>query len=255
MDFSIKDLKKKAKADIKGQIGKCFVVSLIVMLLALVIEVPFMFAEPEFATIMPSINVDMGVMSIIATVLAFLVYIPVTVGMSKFYLKLAKKEDAKVSDIFYYSNKRQMYGSYIIYSLLIGAIVAIYMILIWFALESGYITGFASAAMTLIAAIVYVYFIIEIGFGFSQIFYVICDETTIGACDPLKVSFDWMKGEKWNLFKLSLSFIGWAFLILVTCGIASIYAVPYMNAAFAEFYLYLKEKNTLDESKVEIREF
>jgi len=46
-----------------------------------------------------------------------------------------------------------------------------------------------------------------------------------------------MAGHKWRLFKLDLSFIGWAFLCVFTLGLGSLWLTPYTNAAKAAFYL------------------
>lgn len=51
-----------------------------------------------------------------------------------------------------------------------------------------------------------------------------------------------MRGYKWNLFIMDLSFLGWEILEVLTLGLAGIfYAVPYMSAAEAEMYLGVKE--------------
>lgn len=255
MDFNIKEIKKRARADIKGQIGKCFIVSLITIFLALISEVPALYMEPELASMLPPLNVSTGFLSGLSAIFLLLVIIPISVGTWKFYLKLAKKEDAKVSDIFYYDNLKQTLGSDILYGLAIGAVVAIYTLLMWFALESGYVSGICQGILVIVAVVFYVYFLIMVGFGLSQTLFVICEEITTGFTDPLEISFAMMKGEKWNLFKLSLSFIWWYFLVIVTAGIASIYVVPYVNAASAEFYLYLKEKKFENEDNYSIEEF
>ena len=51
-----------------------------------------------------------------------------------------------------------------------------------------------------------------------------------------------MKGNKWRLFKLSFSFIGWGILCVLTFGVGTFFLMPYINAAFAEFYVELKNK-------------
>lgn len=45
-----------------------------------------------------------------------------------------------------------------------------------------------------------------------------------------------MRGHKWELFCLSLSFFGWILLCVLTCGIGFIFLRPYMEAAYAAFY-------------------
>lgn len=53
-----------------------------------------------------------------------------------------------------------------------------------------------------------------------------------------------MRGNKAKLFFLDLSFLGWMLLCTYcTCGIGIFFVVPYMNAAHANFYLELLERD------------
>jgi uncharacterized membrane protein len=51
-----------------------------------------------------------------------------------------------------------------------------------------------------------------------------------------------MKGNKWKLFCLDLSFLGWALLCFVTMGIASLWINPYTEASRAAFYREVSEQ-------------
>ena len=51
-----------------------------------------------------------------------------------------------------------------------------------------------------------------------------------------------MKGNKWRLFKLEFSFIGWLLLCVLTLGVGTFFLLPYTEAATAEFYAELKNK-------------
>ena len=48
-----------------------------------------------------------------------------------------------------------------------------------------------------------------------------------------------------RLLFLWLSFIGWAMLVVASYGIASIWVVPYEQAAFAKFYREIKSEKSL----------
>ena len=51
-----------------------------------------------------------------------------------------------------------------------------------------------------------------------------------------------MNGHKWRAFLLDLSFIGWALLSIVTCGLVGLfYAEPYRRSARAALYLELSK--------------
>jgi len=52
-----------------------------------------------------------------------------------------------------------------------------------------------------------------------------------------------MQGNKWRLFCLHISFIGWAFLCIFTCGIGTLFLSPYQMLAEAAFYREITGKN------------
>ena len=73
-------------------------------------------------------------------------------------------------------------------------------------------------------------------FQYAMVNYVIADNPGISAGEALKMSKEMMRGNKFRLFRLSLSFIGWAIVVVLTFGIAGIWVGPYMQASFAAFY-------------------
>ena len=52
----------------------------------------------------------------------------------------------------------------------------------------------------------------------------------------LEMSKEMMKGNKLRFFFFGLSFFGWALVVVLTFGIASLWVTPYMQASFAKFY-------------------
>ena len=57
----------------------------------------------------------------------------------------------------------------------------------------------------------------------------------------LKESAKIMKGHKFELFVLELSFLGWVILTVITFGIVGLYFVPYYNATLTNYYLSIKQ--------------
>lgn len=79
-------------------------------------------------------------------------------------------------------------------------------------------------------------------FEYLMVSYILADNPDMPAMDALRKSKQMMKGHKWNAFVLSLSFLGWGILSLLTGGILDIFYVrPYMEATYAELYLALKQ--------------
>lgn len=75
---------------------------------------------------------------------------------------------------------------------------------------------------------------------FSQVFFILAEDPSKSITQCIKESVDMMKGHKWELFWLQLTFIGWGLLTLITFGIAGLWVSPYKKLTEANFYLELK---------------
>ena len=64
--------------------------------------------------------------------------------------------------------------------------------------------------------------------------------------DAIEESMRLMKGNKWKLFVLILSFIGWDILAILTMGIGIIWLTPYIYTTMAKFYDALKEQDAAE---------
>lgn len=71
------------------------------------------------------------------------------------------------------------------------------------------------------------------GYAYSLAIYLSKDNEQLGYNDAITKSRSLMNGKKQDRFILSLSFIPWMLLSLVTFGLANIYVIPYMLAADA----------------------
>ena len=66
--------------------------------------------------------------------------------------------------------------------------------------------------------------------------YILAENPEMGANDAITRSKELMKGNKWRLFCLDFSFIGWDILSVFTLGIGDLWLTPYRSAAAAAFY-------------------
>lgn len=73
-------------------------------------------------------------------------------------------------------------------------------------------------------------------YSYSMMFYVIAENPKIGAMKAMDISKVLTQGHKANLFMMDLSFLGWAFLSMLSCGIGFIWLLPYM--VMTETYAY-----------------
>ena len=66
--------------------------------------------------------------------------------------------------------------------------------------------------------------------------FIMAENPEMSAKEAMEVSMEMMRGNKWRLFCLELSFIGWGILCLFTLGIGYLWLNPYINASLAAFY-------------------
>lgn len=81
-------------------------------------------------------------------------------------------------------------------------------------------------------------------FSYSMTYFIMQDNPQLSATDAIAASKRMMYGQKWRLFGLWFSFIGWWLLCVITFGIALIYVAPYYSVATAVFYSDLKQLKT-----------
>lgn len=85
-------------------------------------------------------------------------------------------------------------------------------------------------------------------YAFSMVPYILADNPNIGYKRALQLSSQMTKGEKFDIFVLDLSFIGWYILGVLALGIGVFFVMPYENATKAELYLILRQKSLQNES-------
>lgn len=154
---------------------------------------------------------------------SFLVSPPLSVGMCLIYLGLTEGKKAEVGTMF---QGFQVFGKSIWLSVLVAVFTFLWALLF-------YIPGIIKAL------------------SYSMSYYVLADNPEMTAREALRESKEIMKGHKWELFVLELSFILWMILGLFTLGIAYIYVIPYMSATVANFYQKIKRQPQVVEAPVE----
>ncbi len=81
-------------------------------------------------------------------------------------------------------------------------------------------------------------------YSYSMSFYIMSDNPQMDGSEALRESMKMMDGNKWRLFCLDLSFIGWIILSVFTLGILMLWIAPYMETAHVHFYESLKGNYT-----------
>ena len=77
-------------------------------------------------------------------------------------------------------------------------------------------------------------------YRYRQALYLLLDHPEKSAWQCLRESGALMRGHKWELFVLDLSFIGWSILCSLTLGILSIWIMPYMQQTDIGYFEAIK---------------
>ncbi len=80
------------------------------------------------------------------------------------------------------------------------------------------------------------------GYSYFMVPYIIAENPTISWERAFDISKRTTNGEKWEMFVLDLSFLGWILLTVMTCGIGMLFLNPYIYATKAELYGALRYK-------------
>ncbi len=102
-------------------------------------------------------------------------------------------------------------------------------------------TGILVGLFTFLWSLLFVIPGIIKAYSYAMTFYIRVDHPEYTATQSITESRRLMDGNKWRFFCLSLSFIGWDIVSVLTFGIASFWVGAYKQMAFAAFYEELKE--------------
>ena len=189
--IKISEMKIDAKDQLKGNIGKLFLVSAIASLFSSAV------AAPAHVTM----------------VLSTLIVSPaVGMGVNMVYLGLAKTEGIQ------YQRLLDGFDNW------------------WLAFKVWFLIRLYSFLWSLLFFIPGI--VKRLAYSLAPL--LIAEDPTLSAREAIALSQKMMKGYKWTLLGLELSFIGWYLLNYVTMGILSFYVTPYVSATRTNFYLAVK---------------
>ena len=86
-----------------------------------------------------------------------------------------------------------------------------------------------------------------LNYAYRMVPYIIQEYPELTPREALKLSREMMRGHKWNLFVLDLTFIGWILLTILTLGIGGLWLTPYMQTTLAHYYEDLKQATIVEE--------
>ncbi len=79
-------------------------------------------------------------------------------------------------------------------------------------------------------------------YDYEMVNFVIAEQPYLSASEAMAESKRLMRGNRWRLFCLEISFFGWAFLSALTLGVGNLWLTPYVQASKAAFYRQIKRE-------------
>lgn len=153
----------------------------------------------------------LGLILLIVPIFAFFlggVSQSVAVGHARFNLGLIDKTEVKFEQLFFFFPK---YFKACFVSLLCGLIV------------------FVGSLLFIVPGII-------AGYSLSMVPYILAENPELKPLEAMKKSHEIMQGNRWRLFCLGFSYIGWDIVAALTFGIYNLWLNPYKAAARADFY-------------------
>lgn len=164
------------------------------------------------------VNLLMGAIGIVAALLAiygvvrFIIGGVVSLGYAKFNLNLVNHNNPKIEDVF---SQFHNFGK-------------------------GFIMNFLRSLYTLLWTFLFIIPGIIASYSYAMTPYILYENPDMTANEAIKASKELMRGNKWRLFCMEFSFIGWSILCVFTFGIGYLFLHPYTEAAGAAFYREIK---------------
>lgn len=166
------------------------------------------FINLDFFNVLFVFLLGMGSVFVLLGIVRFIIGGAVTLGYAKFNTNLIYGRQIELADLF--SEFRRLLDGFLM------------QLLRW-------IFIFLWSLLLIIPGIVAMY-------SYSMTPYVMNDHPELNSLDAITYSKNLMRGHRWRLFCLHVSFIGWGILCAFSFGIGYLWLIPYAEAANAAFY-------------------
>lgn len=155
----------------------------------------------------------MGVVLLIWFLVCLVVGGAVTLGYVQFNLNLIDDRDPRFSDIFSHIHR------------------------LW----EGFCMQFFRGMMIFLWSLLFIIPGVVAIYRYSMTPYILAENMDLSVMEAITESKKLMKGNKFRLFCLEVSFIGWDILAVLTLNIGDLWVHPYREAAIAAFYREITE--------------
>ena len=145
---------------------------------------------------------------IVLAVLYFVLGSVIEAGYSRFNLDLVDRKEEKLESLFAY----------------------------FYNWKTTAATRFLKGLYTFLWTLLFIIPGIVASYSYAMTGYILADHPELTASEAIECSKEMMDGNRFRLFCLQLSFIGWSILCAFTFGIGNLWLTPYRQAATAAFY-------------------
>lgn len=278
---SIRELKKQALEKLSGNWGRAILVCLIASIITGIFSYTVSISKTFHFILNGNYTSELSwkqlgegtattsILSNIGMLVNLLIGGSISYGIYRFFLNLTRKNNPQIENLFL---GFKYFGKNFLLQLIIGIFtfmwsIAVYIpaiILITIIIiigDSGspmyytYVPSSQSHIGTIMllvvilvvcAAIIYI-----ITARYSMAFLILNDNENFAVMESIQASKTMMEGHKVRYFLLSLSFIGWDILAIITLGIGYLWLRPYKYAARVNFYADLIGDEKLKQPEIE----
>jgi len=164
--------------------------------------------NPEVKALIVGSTIYIALAAIAMAVIYFLLGSIVEVGYSRFNLELVDRYNPSFDSLFaYFSYWKTTAAARLLQSI-----------------------------YTLLWSLLFIIPGIVASYSYAMTGYILAEHPELTASEAIGLSKKLMSGNRWRLFCLQLSFIGWSILCSFTLGIGNLWLNPYKQAATAVFY-------------------
>ena len=179
----------------------------------------------------------------ISTVSAIIVLAPLKFGMYYYQLKLIVKENS-YSNLYAMFRNKVIWKAMLVQSIYIIGIImgltgigAIIMGDVFIYQNQNFLQNSALEFIILIISIIAISIpMVIFCYTYSQIIFVVVKNEDLSIRSIYKLSRFIMKGNKWRLFRLQITFVWWGLLAIIPVGFGLIWLIPYYIQAMGVFH-------------------
>lgn len=213
----ISEVKDRALSVLRGRWGSFVGISFIYFLL---MSVGGVFTEVPARIAGTNLSTGLVILSIVG-IAVWLLMVPMAYGYNIAHLNASRMDmPAEVGDLFCGYKK--------------------FWKVLWLIILQSILTGLA-ACLFIIPGII-------LALAYSMSMFILHDNPELTVVEALRRSREMMRGYKWDLFVMYLSFLGWILLGILTLFIGYLWLVPYMTMSEYKFYEKILELRAESDS-------